>query len=156
MWKLTLGYSNMLSFAISLPIAIKSPYLGQPCCYWLSKSTMCHKYTWNLEPFPSKTFILTTIGHLPPLPLFIPNKMMRNKRWYRISDQNIHVYMYTALKIQIQTKKQATDSHYKPKLKIYLKHNNLSSDSLKVTITGVITFRELLKCVLPSHSSQIA
>ncbi len=64
--------------------------------------------------------------------------------------------MYTTLKIQIQTKKQATDSHYKPKLKIYTKHNNLRSDSLKVTITAVITFRELLKCVLPSHSSQVA
>jgi hypothetical protein len=64
--------------------------------------------------------------------------------------------MYTALQIQIQTKKQAMDSHYKPKLKIYTKHNNLHSDSLKVTITAVNTFRELLKCVLPSHSLQIA
>jgi len=152
MWKLTLDYGNTLSFAISLPIAAKSPYLGQPCCYWLSKSTT---YTWNLEPFPSKTFILTTIGHLP-------HHFSSQIRWWKTRDDIkylIKILMYTCtllskFKSRLKSKQQIATIN--PNWKIYTKHNNLRSDSLKVTITAVITFRELLKCVLPSHSSQIA
>ncbi len=99
-------------------------------------------------------------------PLFIPNKMMKNKRWYQISDQNIDVYMYTALKIQIQTKKQATDSHYKPKLKNLHKAqqspqwqfegNNNCSHNLQRVAQVCLTFTFVTNCITNSSDKLAA